>query len=528
MTDLTNIDRLPETEAAEVEKSDNLSREIISDASFFTVCTYIYQAAAFGVGMVTKRFLGPEGAGIWSFFLMVLSYFSLQHLGMIDGSERQIAFYRGKGQSTYARKIKDNMFGTVGLITIIVAFCTLIFSLLAKNYLSDHLYWALIHIAFILPIHLAVSYVTVSLRATKKFKLLGSTFIVVAVLNSVVGIFLVWKWQLTGMFTAFCVINSVNLCIWYFMTRKDKFLSFKFRINKLITLEVLKVGFPITLFSLIWILLKTVDSVIIVSLYGTRELGIYALAVSVNTFIYHAPNAFSIVMFPRFQEKFGKSSDVESLKNFVIKPTTALAFFALPLLIGSAYYFVPPLITLVLPKFIPGILPLKILLSGTYWISLVILPTHLLITINKQIKIVFLGLIGIVLSAAGTFIAYEYSWGLPGTAVLVSVAYFIFYIVLYIYAVSHFKKEINRIKSLIYPFVGFIWLTAVVVASDVLFPNGDNLLTYFTYAILKFVVFIIFISPLFFYAEKQTQVISKCREHLSNVIAPRLKRFYRG
>ncbi|MBD3170553.1 MAG: hypothetical protein GF307_13795, partial [candidate division Zixibacteria bacterium] len=102
----------------EITTAEDSSSDIIRDASLYTACAYIYQLTIFAVGMVNKRFLGPENAGIWALFLMVMSYVSLHPLGLIDGTERQIAFYRGMGKENYARRIKDNMFGTVGLSSI--------------------------------------------------------------------------------------------------------------------------------------------------------------------------------------------------------------------------------------------------------------------------------------------------------------------------------------------------------------------------------------------------------------------------
>ncbi|GEM_PF-3611024 len=507
-----------------VEQPKSISSEIVRDASFFTLCTYIYQLIAFGVGIVTKRFLGPEGAGIWSFFMMVLSYFALQHFGIIDGSERQIAFYRGKGDYDYAHKIKDNMFGVVGVISMITSIGVIGFIAISSGILSPHLNWALIHIAFILPIFMAVNYITVSLRATKRFKLLGTTLVSVALLNASVGLLLVWHWGLGGMYAAFFAINLANILFWYFSTKKDGYPLFKFSFSKMITSEVLKVGFPIALFGLIWTLLRTADSMVVVSSMGTEALGYYALGVSINAFIYQTPNAISIVMFPRFQEKFGKSADVQSLRDYVIKPIIALAFFALPLLIGSAFFFVPVLVKVALPKFIPGIAPLKILLGGTFWISMVLMPFHLLITINRQMRAVLFGILGAALSFGGASLAVGLDWGLAGTASMVALGYMLFFLSVFVYVVKSSNWPLNIWGFVMRIVGGFVWMAGVALAVDNLIGWGDSPLSMGLSALLKFTIYSVCALPLFFFAERQTAVIGKLKNHLKDIFFRAIRR----
>jgi len=512
MTTIVKEQQLPRNESSHDNRS--VATDIVGDASFYILCTYIFQLTAFGVGMVTKRFLGPEGAGTWSFFLMVLSYCALQHFGIIDGSEKQIAFYRGMNRHDYSSKIKNNMFGLVGIISIISSILILSFVYFAGDYISSHLSWALLHVGLIIPVFMGINYVTVSMRATKRFKLLGSTLIAIGMLNISVGIFLVWKWQLEGMYAAFCLINVVNLIAWFLITRNDTVLRFKFTWDKAVTKEVLRVGFPIALLGLVWTLLRTVDSLVVVSSNGTEALGYYALGVSINGFIFHTPNALSIVMFPRFQEKFGESSDINSLKDYVIKPIIALSFFALPLLIGSAYFFVPILIKNILPKFIPGIYPLKILLGGTFWISMVLMPFHFLITINKQTRAVFFGIIGTSMSYAGAKLAASSGWGLPGIAACVAISYMLFFLIFINYIIRYSKWDFKPIRFTGQITSGFIWIVIVAVGCDYLIGFGSALASQILLGALKFTIFVIAIVPLLIIAERQTGVIGRCKEQL--------------
>ena len=508
----------PPTEESN-QLSGNMSGEIVRDASYFTVCTYIYQVAALAVGMVTRRFLGPEGAGTWSLFMMVLSYSALQHFGIIDGSERQIAYYRGKGRHDYALNIKNNMFGVVGIISIVSALAIIITALVAKSIFADHISWALFHTGLIIPAFMAVNYATVAMRATKRFKLLGGSLVAVAGLNATVGIYLVWRWQLEGMFASFLMINLANLLLWYFLTRHDDSISFKFSLSKSISREVFKVGLPITVLGLIWTLLRTVDSLVVVSSSGTEALEFYALGVTINGFIFQSPNALSIVMFPRFQEKFGQSSDIMELKDYVVKPTTALAFFVLPLLIGSAYFLAPVLIELVLPKFVPGIIPLKILLGGTFWISMVLMPFHLLITINRQVTAIYFGLIGAALSFGGSILAVRLGWGLSGVASMVALSYMIFFLWLFSYVVRSSKWKVKPIKYLAGIILGYFWMVMAALGIDNLITSGANITTQIALAVLKTFLFIILCAPLFVIAERRTSVVSRCRQHFGEIIS---------
>jgi O-antigen/teichoic acid export membrane protein len=255
--------------------------------------------------------------------------------------------------------------------------------------------------------------------------------------------------------------------------------------------------------------------------FDTKMVGYYSLALSLQNFIYWTPNAFSVVMFPRFQARYANSNDqAVSLNNYLVKPIIGLAFFLLPVLLSATYFIIPPLIEHILPDYRPTIEILFVMLLGTFFLSLEHMPAQFLITINKLWDRVIISLLGFVLMAACVAPAAILGGDLIYFVAGLSLANLLGLVIILSYASYHINS--HRLKHwLVYSLFGaFFYLVAVVLVVDHWIPSSNSTwLLALQFAIVKWLLALILLLPLFLVAERNLELLSTIRTLLRQLLA---------
>src|SRR5262249_10163693 len=212
------------------------------------------------------------------------------------------------------------------------------------------------------------------------------------------------------------------------------------------------------------------DQTVILATLGKTSLGVYSIASIVCQGLYYLPNALAIVMYPRFQERYGQTQSTESLRRFVELQLHVLADVLLAA-IAVLFVALPAAIRTFFPADWSGaIAPLRVMLVATYFISLAPPGGQLLLTIRKQVPVLLLALpctaLGFVAAYAGA------AYGLVGVATGIALACVVEFIAVNAYALSHFSSaravavEIGLLCA-----TAAVWLGAAVV-SEWLVPPG--------------------------------------------------------
>src|SRR5262249_4239490 len=198
-------------------------------------------------------------------------------------------------------------------------------------------------------------------------------------------------------------------------------------------------------------------------------LGVYSIASIVCQGLYYLPDALAIVMYPRFQERYGQTQSTDSLRRFVELQLHVLADVLLAA-ITVLFVALPAAIRAFFPADWSGaIAPLRVMLVATYFISLAPPGGQLLLTIRKQMRL----LLALPCSGLGFAAAYAgAAYGLVGVAAGIALACFVEFVAVNAYALSHFSSaeavaaEIGRLCG-----TAAAWLGAAVVIEH-LIPAG--------------------------------------------------------
>jgi len=161
-------------------------------------------------------------------------------------------------------------------------------------------------------------------------------------------------------------------------------LGFAFRWSAYV--DLVKIGFPSHVNGLLYNLLMSIDRLIILPVLGLAALGLYALAQTVNEYLFQFSYALGTAISPRLVERYGRAGSIEALRPIVEKPTLAIAA-ASPAVLGGVWFLVPALVEIVLPEFREAVLPLRILLVGTFFSSLHRGLSSFFLTIRRQARL---------------------------------------------------------------------------------------------------------------------------------------------
>jgi O-antigen/teichoic acid export membrane protein len=490
---------------------------LVRDASGYMAATYISQALAFGIGVVTKGLLGPVDLGIWTLLLAILSFLGLLEFGVIQAANKEIAYALSKGDEEAAERFKRVQFSFVALTGLVGGLGLAGYACLSAQTHSEKMTLGLLAIALVLPLsQLHMGQVTVY-WANREFSVTGLLTVFETVLAGTAGLFLVWRLGVAGQVTAFFVILLVKIGVLAQWARANRRLQLRFSWDARTLKHLLKVGVPLQINNLANVL-KLSGTVFVISHYlGTQAVGLYSLALSVQNFIYWTPNAFSIVMFPRFQERYAASTDqAAALHSYLVKPVVGLAFFLLPLLISATYFLVPPLINHALPAYKPSIPVLAAMLAGTFFLCLEHMPAQFMMTANRLWQRVTLSMLSLVLLAACLGMAIARDWTLVGFVATLSLANIASFLIAFAYA--YWLANGPRSDRWFIPkLIGaYAYLVTVVLTIDhVLAPTTSSWWFDALFALGKWALALVLLMPVFAVAERQLGLMAAIR-HLAS------------
>lgn len=376
----------------------------------------VAQTARFIKNFVLAGLLGPQLFGLWNGFQVFLLYGANSHLGILHAINREIPLSRGRGESELIPQLARAGL-TVSLLnsTLVGTILFVIGTFLDSTTIEST---ALKLIAAVLIAQQVFLYYQFLLRAEDNFRLLSRVLVIAVVLELVASIALVYWIGFNGIFYGLLISNTTVLLICLVAERRVvSRLELDFRLIK----RLVRIGFPIMLTVLSYGLLTSIDRVMVITFLGSESLGYYAIGPLAITAIGSLPIAINQVLFPKSSERYGATDDPESLAGFVRIPTLAIAH-AMGLVLGAAFILLP-LITLILPKYAPGIPAARILFVGFYFFTLQGPCAILLITINKQMQYLARMLSALTLGIALIGITLIYQLGIEGVAAAAGITY---------------------------------------------------------------------------------------------------------
>ncbi|MEA2393727.1 MAG: hypothetical protein QOJ82_1618 [Solirubrobacteraceae bacterium] len=469
-----------------------------SDAAVFTLATYGAQVLLFAAGLVQKGLMGPVATGFWSLMQTAWVLLAIASLGTMQGSTRQIPLQRGRREYEAAAAAAATG-SSFSLLAIAGAGALLAGVAVAFGAgWAPELRWGLVLLGLTAPLRLLCDCHQVIFQATKRFGPASQSTILDAAVMVTAGTLFVWLLGFYGMFAMVVTSCVAQLAFW---TRRGltgrRRPAFRRRIDRRLVHELVAFGAPIMILGQIWMLFLAADNLIVAGVLGVKQLGYYALAVSVTTYVLLLPRSIGTALFPRMIERFAHAEDVASIRHYAVDVQRLLAYLLLPAFVAAACFGVPVLIRQGLPQFTPAIDAVRIMVAGSYAVALISMPTKVLITAGYRWALVALLLACVGINAGANLVAVgPLHAGIQGAAAATSGTYVVTFVVLTAYALGKVLAPREVARHVAELLAVFAYVVAALWAIEWLVgPGGGGLLADAGLAAVKLAVFLVAMAP---------------------------------
>lgn len=449
---------------------------------------------------IRPKLLEPELYGFWSLIGTLLFYSSHSHLGSHNTMNYSVPYYDSKGEHDKSIQLKGSVFYGTLYINIIISLSIAIYALIGN--MNTMVRLGLLTLSALMIINWLSDFYSIHIHATLNFRLMVAKNYIESTISLLLSAVLLYLFGIYGLYLS--IILSSILVIFYL--RSKHAIEEHYRFDAKIFLDAVKKGFPILMISFSFALIRTADRLIISFFLGNKMLGFYGIAISLFDFIMHIPGSSRAVLEPKLMQSLGSNTVEEILTAYFFKPLYNTAYL-IPLLIGPVFFILPPSVSLLLPKYIPGIMSAQIIAFGVYFLALTYIIRGILIANKWQLGMFYITSVVLVLNVMMSIILIKNGFGIEGVAVSSNIAYFILFISLMVFIFNKYEYKAKEgaalIISLLVPFL--IMCVALVVLH-----NTTHLIIQNIYAAAIFNIFLFYILMLIVirYARKKYPLLS--------------------
>lgn len=484
-------------------------RSIIQSTTGYTAANSLAQGIGMINSIVLRGFMGPRAMGVWSLLQVILGYCGYASFGTTKALARDYPYFRARGENEKADELKDLTLTFSLAMSLIPAALLSVYLGFRGRGLEPALRFGLGFLVVFLFIQRFYDLVVNLLRSEKKFGVLSQLLVLNAVGGLVISFLLVSRWNIYGLLGGTALVTLG--CLW-FIYRRNPY-RFRYYWNSRELVKELKLGIPLVISGFLFEFLKSLDKWMLAKGLGFYEVGLYSIAMMVNSYVYSLPMTFAHIWYPHLQEAYGEGESAAAVKGYLVTPVFILSVLV-PFLSGLAIFIAPVLTELLLPKFTAGIGAMKIYLAGTYFLMLAQFSRDFLVRLDKY----WLN-IGVAISAIGVnffsnLLFLKLGWGLEGIAAGTAISFLFCGLTSFVLAARNFakgKEWISYTSKLIALFSSFF-------GGILLIDKGIQLDHWLGEFVLKVVLFLGFSIPYFWVLERQSglmklffQVLSKQR-----------------
>ena len=437
-------------------------KKFLRDSFGYAFSQYVVRAVLMLRGLIAARLLGPGGYGAWNAIQILMDWGVSAPLGTHMGLDQLVppAIVAGDA-GALARLQRAALFNIVLLTGLFAAVC-LVWGALGSRVLREE--WGLLGVgAGMLCALLAnISYYQNSIMRSHGDITTASGWVALqGAIGGILGLALVpWlhRWGLLMGWVVGCVVAFA------FSTIRSRRFAPTTPVPGRDSLRLIRVGVPMYLFIVGWQLVsRSADRLIVLRYLGTEALGYYSLSVMALTFLLYLPDSVTFVIYPQLLSRFDASGrNPESIRARVERVLQAVSI-AVPALCAIAALCAGPVVSILLPKFTPGVPAVRILCFGAPALAFASLASIVLMTVRRYVHLVLATLTGMVLFVGLDFWVVQWGYGLQGVAWATLTAYAINSLVMLVLALDGLGIRTGRLLRLVARYFAPLALAVVFV-----------------------------------------------------------------
>ncbi len=473
----------------------------ISDTVVFTLSNYISTAFSFISSFIIRKILGPLTMGLYTELMLIFEYGKFHQLGMINALEREVPFYIGKNDARRVEEIKKTTFAFITFSALNVAAILFIVSFFGGVHKIG-----LRLVAFLILIETIISFYEALLQSYHRFKLWSLFIIVIGFLDVFLKVILVVKFGLNGLLGAMALIGIVTIAIYNFWGKCRVDFHVKAYLKE--ALRLLKLGVPLIIFRVMYLLSTSIDRLAIIFFLGRLQLGYYSVATMVSNYLTLMPKFSYKTLYPKFLEAFGKNEDIEDVKKYLIAPNRVFACL-FSILIGFAVITIPFFVAYLLPRFKNGIFAAQIIAFAAFFSAHIYTWNYLLIALYQQKRLAFLyGVSAIITFIINLFFINVLHMQITGVALATLISQFIFTTILICYGYRYYTRDVFEHMKLLYSlYLPSILIVVALLGAKLYYPRLTSLKEDLFAVAVSCATFLIFCVPIVYYMNKKERLL---------------------
>ena len=349
----------------------------------FISSSFLTPTIAFISNVIATAYIIPSEMGVYQSIILIGTYVSFLHLGVFNGLNRNIAFYKAQNRNDIVQE-QVNTAHSVAQIISLVGLLIGAFYMIYIGYLGKgHVYLLTsLLLIFNLVISPHITQIETTYRSGQDFKALGFILYkenLLYFLTSLLPIFIGFIGKI--------ISDSTRLIFGFWLRWKERPIKATDKGTIESGKELIQTGFPLLLGGYLWSIFVIADQSLIALKFSIEDLGIYTLSRLIIIALMFIPTALNAILYPKAANLYGRTGEAFALRSFWIKSLLLFILIIIPLII-SAYFLLPIIVNRFMPDYILGLPSAKInLFTGLTFVSMG--PSVILATLKKNNLYIF-------------------------------------------------------------------------------------------------------------------------------------------
>jgi O-antigen/teichoic acid export membrane protein len=482
---------------------DSERKRVVKDSVQYFSATMIGQMFGLVRSILLPVLFTPTILGIWNLMQVVVNYGSNAHLGVLHGMNKLIPMLRGSDQATEleVENVKDNTFWVNSFLSFISFLC-----IWSASYFSPLAFVVPIRITSVIVLLTGIFYFYFSLlRADNRFRLVSLGVGGLSILSTTFVLIFAYLSSnpLYGALVGVALAYGSIILFWVFTGRYRYIFQIKTKIVK----QCFRVGSPLLVLGFLNSIFISVDRWVIASNLEAKMLGYYAIAIMASSLIGIIPGSIASVLYPKMLERFGATGKESDLLSLVVGPERAITA-AMSIVIGGAVIVLPFIVEMFMPKYLPSMPLLDILIPSAFFITTALIPGSFMVTINKQIILIYILIFSIFLALIFDMFVVKMGWGIIGIAWSTATVYAVYGISCTYSAARYvFKRGADTIVFLVEIYGVFVAMVIGLMLTTLIPPESETIGVAFISTILRLALFIAVLSPALWWSNRHGDVV---------------------
>ncbi|MBI5605156.1 MAG: oligosaccharide flippase family protein, partial [Deltaproteobacteria bacterium] len=386
-------------------------RKFLRDAALYSSSLFFTRFLLSIRGILIPKLLGPAEYGLYNSLLLIPEYVLHVHFGTLDALKREIPFCYGRKDLARASLIRNTAFFQYVFTTSCSVVIILLITFFFRNRLGPSVFYALGLICvwiFFLSFETFFDQVA---RTDNRFDILTRTEIFASLTGFIFMLLMILTWGLYGLLGSLILVSMLKAG--YIFRGGHYRIAWQWDFQEL--KRLLKIGFPMVSGVILATVLNSVDRFIIIVYLESMELGYYALALTVLSFLLIIMTGTYGVLEPRIYRLYGEKGSIEAIRPLMLEALSGMTLI-FPLILGLIYIVFPLLVTFLLPKYLPSLTCIRIMILGSFFFIFQRGTYNFIIAVNRQAFIVKVEGILIGISYLSGYLLIKQGWGIEGVA----------------------------------------------------------------------------------------------------------------